>query len=98
MSNQEEINLGEKRVKKLFRDAINADKTLKISSSATTLLTEVTTEFLHLIALAALDRSERPNQYADSVGIIAALKDMGFPEIAAQLPVLSEYTEDMEKK
>ena len=98
MLKEEEVKLGDKRVKKLFRDAMHADKTLKISSSANALLTDVTTEFLHVIALAALDRSERPNQYVDSLGIIKALNDLGFPEIAEKLPDLTQFTEDMERK
>ena len=94
----EEVKLSEKRVKKLFREAIDASSTLKISSSASTLLTDVTTEFLHLMALASLDRSERPTRYIDSVGVMKALVDMGFPEIAEALPDLSQFTEDMEHK
>ena len=94
----EEIKLSEKRVKKLFREFADIDQTVKISSSASSLITDVTTEFLHLVALAALDRSERPNQFIDSIGVVQALRDLGFPDIAEELPNLDEYTEDMIQK
>lgn len=94
----EEVKLNDKRVKKLFREFAGIDQTVKISSAASSLITDVTTEFLHMIALAALDRSERPNQYIDSIGVMKALIDLEFPDIAAELPNLDEYTEDMIKK
>ena len=92
----EEAKLGEKRVKKLFREAVDASESLKISSSASTLLTDITTEFLHLISLASLDRSERRSRYIDSLGVIQALEDLGFPEIVEELPDLSSFTEDLQ--
>lgn len=92
----EEAKLGEKRVKKLFREAVDASESLKISSSASTLLTDITTEFLHLISLASLDRSERCSRYIDSLGVIQALEDLGFPEIVEELPDLSTFTEDLQ--
>lgn len=96
--NEGEVKLNDKRVKKLFREYAKIDQTVKISSSASSLITDVTTEFLHVLALAALDRSERPNQYIDSAGVVQALIDFGFPDIAAELPNLEEFTEDMIQK
>ena len=94
----EEEKLNHKRVKTLFRQFGDIDKTMKISKSASSLITDVTTEFFHMIALAALDRSERPHQYMDSIGLVKALVDLGFPDIAAELTNLDEYTEDMVRK
>ena len=46
------------------------------------------------MALAGLDRSAHSSRYVDSTGIINALKDLGFEDIADELPVINQ-TEDM---
>jgi hypothetical protein len=83
------------RVKKIFRESLGHEA-MHMSGSASELLADVTTEFVQLIALAALDRSEHPKQYMDSNGIVQALIDMGFPDIAEELPDFSTLTEDMQ--
>jgi hypothetical protein len=93
----QEAKLNAKRVRRLFREDAGLDKSVRISGSATEMLANLCTEFVEVMSLAALDRSERPKQYVDSVGLLNALRDLGFPEIADELPDWSEYTEDMQK-
>jgi histone H3/H4 len=92
----EDQRLPSARVKKLFRDSF-ANQPMRISGAATDVLVDVATEFLALISLAALDRSERPKQYVDSKGVIQALIDMGFADLAEELPDLSSFTEDLQR-
>jgi hypothetical protein len=93
----EERKLPPSRVKQLFRESFGHTQ-MRMSNSASELLVDVSTEFIQLIALAALDRSERPKQYIDSTGIVQALMDLGFEDIAAALPDLSAFTEDLQPK
>lgn len=91
----EEKSLNPKQVKRYIKKVIN-DPTVKISSTGCEILTSIATEFIELISLAGLDFSNRPKQYVDSNGIIKALKELGFDDIAEMLPDLSEFTEDMQ--
>jgi histone H3/H4 len=95
---EKERKLPSQRVKKILRAAMGDGNTIGISGSASELVTDVCTEFVQLIALAALDRSDRPKQYVDSSGVVRALIDLGFPEIADALPDQSRYTEDMQPR
>ncbi|KAH0790631.1 hypothetical protein GPJ56_005486 [Histomonas meleagridis] len=90
----EEKTFNAKRVKRLAKKALG-DQPVKISSSGCEILTSVVTEFVELMSLAGLDFSEHPKQYVDSGGVIKALNELGFSDIAEQLPDLSMYTEDM---
>jgi hypothetical protein len=81
------------RVKRLFRDSVR-DAQISMTESASTFLTDVCTEFVQLIALAGLDRSETPKSYVDANGVLQALRDLGFDDIADEIPDLSVLSED----
>jgi hypothetical protein len=93
MSGSDDTKLSMGRVKRLFRD-FSGDSHVSMSVSASNLLTDVCTEFVHLVALAGLDRSEKSKKYVDSNGVLKALQDLGFGDIVDELPDLSGYTED----
>jgi hypothetical protein len=97
MTHSGERFLPSQRVKKIFRESFDESSEF-LTGSASRLLTEVASEFLHVIALASLDRSERRHQYIDSSGVGQALVDMGFEDIAASLPDLAGFTEDLQRK
>ena len=90
----EEMFLNATRVKRIIKESLNSPN-VKISGSGFKFMTEVATEFVEFLALAAIDESERPKQYVDSEGVLKALKKLGFNEIADEIPNFDEYTEDM---
>lgn len=91
---EEEILLNSTKVKRIIKESCDSPN-MRLSGSGLQYMSEIATEFIDFISLAALDRSERPKQYVDSVGIMKALKDLGFKDIAAEIPDLDGYTEDM---
>jgi histone H3/H4 len=95
---EKERKLPSQRVKRILRTEMGEGNMMGIGGSASELVTDVGTEFVQMIALAALDRSDHPKRYVNSSGIVRALIDLGFPEIAEALPDLSVYTEDMQPR
>ncbi|EAY06847.1 hypothetical protein TVAG_340250 [Trichomonas vaginalis G3] len=93
---EEEIRLNPQRVKSVAKAGIG-DTDVRLCQGSIEFLTEMTTEFIELMALAAIDNSERPKQYIDSTGVVKALRKLGFDSIVDELPDLSEYAEDMQK-
>ncbi|OHT15540.1 hypothetical protein TRFO_02873 [Tritrichomonas foetus] len=91
---EDEILLTSARVKRIIKDSIDSPNT-RISGSGLKFMTEVATEFIEFMALAALDESERPKQYVDSTGVMKALVKMGLGEIADEIPSLDGFSEDM---
>lgn len=94
LEKEEEILLNSTKVKRIIKESCNAPN-MRLSGSGLQFMSEVATEFIEIISLAALDRSDRPKQYVDSVGILKALRDLGFSDIADEIPDLDGYTEDM---
>jgi hypothetical protein len=82
-----------KRVKKLFHQYAEGSNVV-LGGSASELLADVCSEFVHIVALAGLDRSDKSHRYVDSTGILKALQDIGFPDIVEELPDLSGFSED----
>ena len=80
-------------IRKVIKDYLNLPN-LRVSQGAAELLTQITTEFLEFIAVAAMDESERANHYIDSEGVISALNKMGFEDIVKELPEMN-FSEDM---
>lgn len=93
MSEQEK-KISMKRVKSIVKEEIKDDG-VRLVPGSSEFLAEMTNEFIQLISLAAIDKSERSKSYVDSVGVLAALRDLGFEDIIDKLPDLSQYTEDM---
>lgn len=91
---EEEILLNSTKVKRIIKESCDSPN-VRLSGSGLQFMSEIATEFIDFLSLAALERSERPKQYIDSVGIMKALKDLGFNAIAAEIPDLDGYTEDM---
>lgn len=89
-----EVRLNPTKVKRIIKETCD-DPNVRISGSGLQFLTDVATEFISIISLAALDKSSRPKQYIDSAGVLKALRDLGFGDIADELPDLSSFTEDM---
>lgn len=91
---EEEILLNSTKVKRIIKESCDSPN-VRLSGSGLQFMSEIATEFIDFLSLAALERSERPKQYIDSVGIMKALKDLGFNAIASEIPDLDGYTEDM---
>ena len=94
---EEERRLNSERIKNIAKNAIKGSGA-KLCTSSTEFLNDLVTDFIEMMSLASLDRSVRSNHYIDSNGIIAALNDLGFADIAAELPDLSDFTEDMHQE
>lgn len=84
------------RVKTVAKSAIK-DTDVRFCQGSMEFLNQLTNEFIEMMALASLDKSERSKQYIDSEGVISALKFLGFDSVADQLPDFSEFAEDMQK-
>lgn len=90
---EDDKKINGKRIKRLLKDSMKED--IRLSASGLEFLRDVTTEFVQLISIAGLSKSTRSKQYLDSKGVINALNDLGFPEIAQSLPTFDSFSEDM---
>ena len=94
LEKEEEIKLNSTKVKRIIKESCDTPN-IRFNGSGLQFMSEVATEFIEFLSLSAVDRSERPKQYIDSVGIMKALRDLGFNDIADEIPDLNGYTEDM---
>ena len=92
----EEKRFNPERIKTLTKHILKEDG-IRFGSGSVEFLTDIITTFIEMMSLASIDRSVRSTHYIDSDGVIQALKDLGFEDIVAELPDLSEYSDDMRK-
>lgn len=92
-----ERHLKTNRIKNVAKKNIDPSLDITFLGQSTDFLRDFVEEFIQLISLAAIDRSEKSKAYIDSGGLVNALIDLGFEDLLRDIPDLSDVTEDMHK-